>query len=75
MGNMSPYKTFKVKGILGDQEVRILINSGASQNFILENLVRELKLEVKLFRGANCIEFFTHSIGSCRCDFRTGMAA
>lgn len=41
---INPDQTFKVVGKITDLEVRILINSGVSHNFILEELVKKANL-------------------------------
>lgn len=43
---LTPPKTFKVLGFIGKQRVTILIDSGASLNFISVELVEELNLPI-----------------------------
>ena len=40
-------KSYKLKGSINEKEVCILIDSGASTNFISKKLVRSLQLDVK----------------------------
>lgn len=46
VAGISPYRTFKVVGDISGHEVRVLIDSGASHNFISDALVEKFNISV-----------------------------
>lgn len=46
IASISSYRTFKVIGNIDGHEVRILIDSGATHNFISDDLVKKIGLSV-----------------------------